>query len=94
MVQQDSQVFTMSQPKRSRRKKKEVAPPPESDSSEDEANDQVFSISNGGADISHRGQLFMLPETLNDADEVQELIFKILQEFASQLACRLKRGKK
>ena len=43
-IQQDSQVFTMSQLKRSHRKKQAVAPLPDSDSSEDEANAQIFSI--------------------------------------------------
>ena len=76
LKQMDSQVFTMSQPKRSHRKKQEVAPPPDSDSSDDEANTQMFSISNGGAVVSYRDQLYMLSEVLDDSDEVQELNFQ------------------
>ena len=66
----------MSQPKRSRRKKQEVAPPPDSDSLEDDANAQTFSISSGGAVVPYRDQLYMLSEVLDDADEVQELNFQ------------------
>ena len=70
-LQQDSQVFNLSQSKRSRQKKQKAAPSPDSD----DANAQIFSISNGGAVVSYRDQLYMLSEVLDDADEVHELKF-------------------
>ena len=66
----------MTQSKRLRQKKQRAAPPPDSDSSEDEANAQIFSVSNGGAVISYHDQLYMLSEVVDDEDEVQELNFQ------------------
>ena len=74
-MQQDSQAFNFTQSKRSRQKKQQAASPPDSDSSEDDANAQIFSISNGGAVIFFRDQLYMLSEVLDGEDEVQELNF-------------------
>ena len=51
-LQQDLQVFNLTQSKRLRQEKQRAALPRDSDSSEDEANARIFSISNGGAVIS------------------------------------------